>query len=55
MMYFCEPHHMDEQRQAVKLEPTYSKSVSTRDVILMTCEKQWTIGRMTRENQGYPC
>ena len=27
VMYFCGPHHMDEQRQDDQLEPTYSSSV----------------------------
>ena len=37
---------MDEQRQDDKLEPTYCSPVPpTRDVILKTCRKQWTIGR----------
>ena len=36
---------MDEQRQDVQLEPTYSSSVPIRDVALCTCWKQWTIGR----------
>ena len=36
---------MDEQRQEVQLEPTYSTSVPTLNVALRTCQKQWTIGR----------
>ena len=36
---------MDEQRQDVQLEPTYSSTVPILDVTLRTCQKQWTIGR----------
>ena len=36
---------MDEQRQDVQLEPTYSSSVPILDVALRTCQKQWMIGR----------
>ena len=45
MMYSCGPLHMDEQRQDVQLEPSYSSSVPIRDVALRICRKQWTIGR----------
>ena len=44
-MYTCGPLHMDEQRQDVQLEPTYSSSVRIRDVALRTCRKKRTIGR----------
>ena len=37
--------HMDEQKQDDQLEPTYSSSVTIRDVAQRTCRKQWTIGR----------
>ena len=47
--------HMTEQNQGDQLEPTYSSSVRIRDVALRTCQKQWTIGRMPREGQGYLC
>ena len=43
-MYSCGSLHMDEQRQDVLLEPTYSSSVSIRDVALRICREQWTIG-----------
>ena len=44
-MHSCGPLHMDEQRHDDQLEPTYSNSVSIRDVGLRTSRKQWTIGR----------
>ena len=40
VMYSCGPLHMDEQRQDDQLEPTYSSSVSIRDVALKTYQKQ---------------
>ena len=43
-MYSSGPLQMDEQRQNVQLEPTYSNSVLILDVALKTCQKQWTIG-----------
>ena len=43
---------MDEQRQDDQLEPTYSSSVLIRDVILKTCRKQWTIGRVDKRRSG---
>ena len=36
---------MDEQREDVQLEPTYSSSVPILDVALRTCQRQWTIGK----------
>ena len=36
---------MDDQRQDVHLEHTYSSSVQILDVARKTCQKQWTIGR----------
>ena len=36
---------MDEQKQDVMLEPTYSSCVSIRDVFLKTCRKQRTVGK----------
>ena len=36
----CGPLHMDEQRQDVQLEPTYSSFVLIRDVALRICRKQ---------------
>ena len=44
-MYSCGPLHMDEQRQDVHLEPTFSISVPIWVVALRICRKQWTIGR----------
>ena len=46
---------MDKQRQDVQLEPTYSSSVPIPNVALRTCQKQWTIRRVAREEQKYPC
>ncbi len=43
---------MDEQRQDVQLEPTYSSSVPILDVALRTCQKQWTIGRGGERGPG---
>ena len=45
VMYSSGPLHMDEQRQDVQFEPTYSSSVLIWDVALRTSRKQWTIGR----------
>ena len=54
-MYYCGPLHMDEQKQEDQLEPTYSSYVPTQDVALKTRRKQWMIGRVAREGQGYLC
>ena len=35
-----------------QLEPTYSSSVPIRDIILKTCQKQWTIGRGGERGSG---
>ena len=43
---------MDEQRQDIQLEPTYSSSVLIRDVVLKICRKQWTIGRRGEKGSG---
>ena len=43
---------MAEQRQDDQLEPTYSSSVPTREVVLKTCRKQWTIGRSGERGSG---
>ena len=51
-MYSCGPLFMDEQRQDVQLEPTYSSSVPIRDVTLRICRKQWTIGRCGERGSG---
>ena len=40
------PSHDDQ------LEPTYSSSVSIRDVALKTCWKQWAIGRGSERGSG---
>ena len=56
VMYSSGPLHMDEQRPDDQLEPTYSSTVSIRDVALKTYQKQWTIGRGgERESQEDPC
>ena len=36
---------MNEQRQEVQFEPTYSSSPTIRGVVLRICRKQWVIGR----------
>ena len=51
-MYSCGPLHMDEQRQDVQLEPTYSSSVQIRDIALRICRKQWTIGMCVERRSG---
>ena len=43
---------MDDQKQDDQPEPTYSSSVSIRDVTLKTCRKQWTIGRGGERGSG---
>ena len=52
VMYSCGPLHMDEQRQDVQLEPTYSSSVPIRDVAVRIGRKQWTIGRCGERGSG---
>ena len=52
VMYSCGSLHMDEQRQDVQFEPTYSSSVPIRDVALRVCRNQWTIGRC-RERRSW--
>ena len=44
--------HMDDQRQDVQLDPTYSNSVPTRSVVLRTCWKQWTIEKSGERESG---
>ena len=51
-MYSSGPLHMDEQRQDVQFEPTYSTSVPIRDVTLSISRKQWTIGRCDERWSG---
>ena len=51
-MHFCEPLHMDEQKQYNLLEPTNSSSVLIPDVALKTCQKQWTIERGDKKGSG---
>ena len=43
---------MDEQRQDVQFEPTYSNSVPIWDVALRIYRKQWTIGRCGEIGSG---
>ena len=45
---------MDEQRQDVQFEPTYSSSVPIRDVALRICQKQCAIGRCDERGSGIP-
>ena len=52
VMYSCEPFHMDEQRQDVQFEPTYSSSAPIWDVALRIWWKQWTIGRCGERRSG---
>ena len=52
MTYSSEHLHIDEQRQDVQHEPTYSSSVPIRDVALRTCRKQWTIGKGSERGSG---
>ena len=51
LMYSCGPLHTDEQRQDVQIEPTYSSSLSIRDVA-MICRKQRTLGRYSERRSG---
>ena len=51
-MYSSGPLHMDEQRQDIQLEPTYSNSVPIQDVALRTCRKQWTIEKGGERGSG---
>ena len=43
---------MDKQRQVDQLEPTYSNSVTIRDVALKTSRKQWTIEKDGEKESG---
>ena len=52
VMYSSGHLHMDEQRQDVQLEATFSSSVSIRDVAQRICRKQWTIGRCGERRSG---
>ena len=45
MMYSSGAFPMDEQRQDVQLESTYSSFVPIQYVAQSICRKQWTIGR----------
>ena len=40
---FCEPLHMDEQRQDDQLEPIYNSSVSIQDIVRLTPRERWMI------------
>ena len=44
--------HMAEQKRDDQLEPTYSSSVSIRDVAPRTCQKRWTMGRCGERESG---
>ena len=48
----CGPLHVDEQRQDDQLEPTFHSSVPIRNVALMTCRKQWTMGKGRKRRLG---
>ena len=52
VMYSCGPLHMDEQRQDVQLEPTYSSSVPMWNVARRIYWKQWTIGMCGERGSG---
>ena len=46
---------MAEQKQDDQHEHTFSNYVRIRDVVQKTGQRGWTIGKVTREDQGYPC
>ena len=43
---------MDDERQDDQPEPTYSSSVSIRDVVLKTCRKKWIIEKDGQRGSG---
>ncbi len=43
---------MDEQRQDVQLDSTYSSSVPIRDIALRICQKKSTIGKCGERRSG---
>ena len=45
---------MDEQKQDVQFEPTYSSSVPIQDVAQRICRKQWTLGWCGDRGSGIP-
>ena len=53
VMYSRGPLHMDEQRQDVQFEPTYSSSVSIRDVAWRICRKEMDDRKVWRETIRY--
>ena len=52
VMYSSGPLHMDEEKQDIQLEHTYSSYVPIRDVVLRISRKQWTIGRSGERRSG---
>ena len=54
-IYCWGPLLMDEQRQNNQHEPACSSFLPIRDVVQKTYRKQWTIGKVAREGQRYPC
>ena len=54
VMYYDGPLHMNEQKQDIQLEHTYSNSVPIRDVALRICRKQWTIGTCGERGSEIP-
>ena len=54
-MYSYGPLHMAEQIQGGQLKPTFNSSMRIWGVALGTRWKRWTIERVVREGQGYPC
>ena len=51
-MYSYGPPHMAEQKQDGQLKHTYSSYVRIQDVVLKTCQRQWTIGRSGERRSG---
>ena len=51
-MYSSGLLNMDDQKQDVQLENTYSSSVLIRDVAPKICRKQWTIGKCGERGPG---
>ena len=48
--------HMAVQKQDDQHEHTFSNYVRIQDVVVQkTCLRRWTIGKVAREGQGYPC
>ena len=55
VMFSNGPPHMAVQKQDDQHEHTFSNYVRIRDVVQKTCLRRWTIGKMAREGQRYPC